>query len=308
MSKLLKKPLFTFIIAFLVYLVLTVAEEGEARFSSLKGTLLHESAHVAFYVAIGAFMIALFAEAVGEHLVPVIERSLHEFSIRMAGAMSEGVSAGFRTLGTALSSALSPRFDQTWQGVKKTADSPNEPPEEKEIARLLLSDAREDLERAATILAQEVVERNYLRIVKNYTTLAYKFWSIQDLTVAIDSAEKGLKLATAKDMPPAVAANQRELAELKSVLKSSLAYYYAETAKPEHEDIARRYAQESLAFPSYELEKLDTQGFVLIAYGKNKEEILSGLDMCRDAWNRGLPIESYHRAFDKAYARLKALG
>jgi hypothetical protein len=123
---------------------------------------------------------------------------------------------------------------------------------------------------------------------------------------AIESAEKGLKLAIAKDLPPRVAANRPDLAELESALKSSLAYYYADVGTADYEERARRYAAESLASPSYEREKLDTHGFVLIVYGKDKDEILRGLKMCRDAWDRGLPIESYHRHFEKAYARLKA--
>ncbi|HTS72038.1 MAG TPA: hypothetical protein VMO17_23940 [Terriglobia bacterium] len=307
MTRLLRKPLAIFVIAFIVYIVLSMAEKGEATFSTVKETLLHESAHVALYVAIGAFMIALIAEALGEHLVPVVEHSLHEFSTLMAGKVSEGIRAGFGSLGTALSSSLGQQFAQTWEQVKKTADDPNEPPEEKEIARLLLSDAKEDLEHAASILARPVGVKNYIRTIKNYTTLAYKFWSIQVLGRAIEIAETGLKLATAKDIPPAVAANKQDLADVESALKSSLAYYYADTGKAEYEEAARQYAKESFASPSYEPEKLDTQGFVLIVYGKNKEEILSGLKMCRDAWDRGLPIESYHRHFERAYERLKAI-
>lgn len=308
MRRLLRKPLYIFVMAFVVYLVLSLAEKGAATFAGLKETLLHESAYVAFYVAIGAFMIALIAEALGEHLAPVIERSLSDLSGRVAEEVGKGIRTGFSGLETAVSSALSPRFEQTWKQVRKTAEDPHEPPEEKEIARLLLSEGKEDLEHAAAILAQRpVVESNYTRTIRNYTTLAYKFWSIGMLGPAIESAEKGLQLATAKDMPPGVAANKQDVAELESALKSSLAYYYADVGTAEYEERARRYAAESLSSPTYEREKLDTQGFVLIVYGKDKDEILRGLKMCRDAWDRGLPIESYHRHFEKAYTRLKAL-
>jgi len=305
MSRSPKEPVSVSVIAAIMYVLLSLMEKKAATSPAIM-QLLHDSAQVAFYVAVGAVLVGLMVGAIGKRLAPVIRDSLSELSRDLARQVGIGIREGFGILRTAVSN-LTPVYSQTFEQIRKTAENSLEPREENEIAKLLLSNDKGDLERAAVILARrQIADSNYVRTIKNYTTLAYKFWSIGLPTPAIDSAQKGLDLAATAAKAQGVVANSQKLPELESALKNGLAYYYAETGKAEFEDLARQYAAESLASQPQKWEMMDTQGFVWIVYGKTKEEVKKGLKMCGDAWALGLPDEAYHRDSERAFARLKA--
>ena len=162
-----------------------------------------------------------------------------------------------------------------------------------EIAALLHSDDQKKWDAAAKIL-DEVPESREARF---YQALAYRYWGASQLNRAIEIAEKGLDYATkVEDM------------KISTTLQNSLAYYYADGGRNDKEPEARKLA--SLALQSggmHSVAALDTQGFVLICFGKTKDEVMEGVNFCQQALAKGAPFEFFSKHIQKAETRLKTL-
>jgi hypothetical protein len=89
--------------------------------------------------------------------------------------------------------------------------------------------------------------------------------------------------------------------------QNSLAYYYADTDMPDKESLALKYAESAVSSRPDEPGPLDTLGFIKITYGKTKEEILDGVKLCTQAFERGTRLELYTKHIEKANTRLNQL-
>jgi len=162
------------------------------------------------------------------------------------------------------------------------------------VNTLLLSHLREQWDEAWHILQ---AERNMLR---EHLTLALRYWSVGRIDKAIGVSEAGLKRAQEE---PEVKDREKVI----SKLKNSLAYYYAETGRPEYEETARKYVDEALNIRPDEVACLDTKAYVKIVYGKDRNEIEEGITLAEEARRRGLEDEFYFKHVEKARQRLASL-
>lgn len=126
-----------------------------------------------------------------------------------------------------------------------------------------------------------------------YLSLSYSFWSINRIKDAIDVGEKGLEII-----------KKREDEFNISKLKNNLAYYYADLGDLRYEEVARRYAREALIDLPDNHDRIDTQGYVKIVYGKTAKEIKEGVYLCEKALSKGGPLELYVKHIGKAIQKL----
>jgi len=162
--------------------------------------------------------------------------------------------------------------------------------EKEEIAALLHSSEPKKWDLAARILDEFPDSRE----ARFYQALAYLYWGVSQFNRAIEIAEKGLEYASKVE--------DRKISE---TLQNSLAYYYADGDRNDKEIEARQYASAALKTESDAA--LDTYGFVLICFGKTTEEVLKGVDFCKQALEKGAPFKFFSKHVQKAEARLKAL-
>jgi hypothetical protein len=161
---------------------------------------------------------------------------------------------------------------------------------EEDIAVLLLSAKPASWERAI-----EIWSKTQKREPKFLLTLSYRFWSIGKLEKAVQWAEQGLEEANARS------------ADLVPKFKNSLAYFYAESAKPEYEKKAREYIAAARQDRPNHPSPLDTAGFVEIVYAKTREDVLKGVALCEEARKLGLRFESYAISIERAGKKIQAL-
>ena len=163
---------------------------------------------------------------------------------------------------------------------------------DEELAVLLLSKDEKDWNKALSIITEQDI-----REPKYFLTLAYRFWSAGQLPRAIEMGEKGLRWA--KENDPAMVPK----------FTNSLAYYYADGDKPEHEAIARQYAREARVAQPDEIKAMDTEAFVLVSYGKTREEILQGVKLAEQARDNSgvIPFEAFAKTITKANRRIQTL-
>lgn len=167
-----------------------------------------------------------------------------------------------------------------------------QPTLKEDIAVLILSKKEKDWDKALAILDEQQLGES-----KYHITLANRYWSVKQIDRAIAVAEKGLDLSLELNQDGSMVAK----------FKNSLAYYYAETANPEYEELARQYANDACEARPTEPKPLDTRGYVLIVYGKTREEILEGVDLCHQALSMGLSFAFYTKNVTRASERLKNL-
>jgi len=137
------------------------------------------------------------------------------------------------------------------------------------IGVLLAYNDRKKCEKAWNILKENAINNS-----SHYIRLAYLFWEFGELSMAIEVAEQALSTAQTR------AADRDAM----NRIRNSLAYYYAESGKEEYEDSARSLIEE---FTAEELEspnRLDTKGYIKIVFGKTKEEVYEGMDLCLAAY------------------------
>lgn len=142
----------------------------------------------------------------------------------------------------------------------------------------------------------EIYKRENLREPWLFTALAYRFWFVGKADMAAHIAEEGLNRVSPDNE------------EFIYKFKNSLAYYYAELAKPENKEDALRYSREAME-QRKDAQPIDTRGYVLISYGENPDEILEGVGLCEDARRKegiaSFPI--YYKNISRAFNRLKEL-
>lgn len=159
---------------------------------------------------------------------------------------------------------------------------------QQKISLLLLSNEEKNWHTALEMLDKD----ESLQKADYFLTLAFRFWSIKRIDISITLAERGLQLVADDD-------NVRL-----SRFHNSLAYYYADADMPEKATIALEYAQDAVKLRPNEASPLDTLGFVKITYGKTREEILEGVELCTRAFSRGTKFELYAKNIAKANNRL----
>ena len=146
------------------------------------------------------------------------------------------------------------------------------------------------------VAAWNEVNKSDIREPRLFISLAYRFWFVGKVELAISISEEGLKRVDPDNE------------EIIYRIKNNVAYYYAELRRPENRDDAFRYSQEAMehrkdAYP------VDTRGYVLISYGENADDILKGVKLCEDARREGgitfFPLYQKHIA--RAYKQLKEL-
>ncbi|MGO8733624.1 MAG: hypothetical protein ACLQVM_12640 [Terriglobia bacterium] len=307
-------------IAVFFFFVLVAASYAERVKYPFLEVLFHELGLVALAVTVGALLLriaeeplATFSRDFASHQGDALQRGLvrlsRDFSDGLQGinaTLKAGVTAGFVGLESALAKSLQPVYGPRLERTALVAEKSGESEEEKAVEALLNSAQEEDLKRAGEVLGNhKVSEANYLWTVRNYMNLAYKFWSIGLLPQAIETAEKTLALVTSGGQPKWIAADRPKWEKYKYAVLNSLAYYYADAQKPEYEEKARAYIKEAREHRPDAMEPLDTEGFVLIAYGRDKQEVIEGISLCTEALEKGVPFEAYANHLQKAGERIK---
>ena len=308
-------------IAAFFFFVLVVASYAQRVKYPILEVLFHELGLVALAVTVGALLLSVaeeplatfsrdFASKLGDALQGGLERLSRDFNDGLQGintTLKAGVKAGFVGLESALAKSLQPVFEPRLERTTQVAEESGESEEEKAVEALLKSAQEEDWKRAGEALrGRKVTEANYLWTVRNYMNLAYKFWSIRLLPQAIETAEKTLALVTSGGQPKWIAADRPRWEKYKYGVLNSLAYYYADAQKPEYEEKARAYIKEAREHRPDAMEPLDTEGFVLIVYGRDKQEVIEGISLCTEALEKGLPFEAYENHLQKAGERIKS--
>jgi hypothetical protein len=161
---------------------------------------------------------------------------------------------------TAISAPV--QVDKEFKELLETASD-----NEKQLIDLALS--QKPQEAADFLLKNDDIDEKYFSIV------AYKIWSANDLTTALNVAESGL----------AIAKNRITVGRL----KNSLAFYYAEhnarSGTRTYEEQAKTYAQDAkgLLPPEYRWELMDTEGFVKLVYADNSKEVREAMTLVLQA-------------------------
>lgn len=132
--------------------------------------------------------------------------------------------------------------------------------------------------------------------IKQYIFIAYMLWASGDLERAIRVAEAGLDRAQSTG----------ESFETLLRFKNSLAYYYADARISEKEELAREYAEEAYRGRPGSPAVIDTLGYVRIQFGRTREEVLAGMELCELAYKQGYPY-FYEKHFKSAGQRLAEL-
>ncbi len=161
---------------------------------------------------------------------------------------------------------------------------------EEYLTLLIFSDNETDW-----VTAWNEVRETGIKEPRLFISLAYKFWFAGNVEFAIRVAEEGLERIEPD--------NEKYILRF----KNNLAYFYADLRKPEDEEKARDYIQEARKGCS-DANAIDTEGYVLISYGKSEKEILEGVKLCEEARQKGIEFKLYHRHVTRAYERLKELG
>jgi hypothetical protein len=111
-------------------------------------------------------------------------------------------------------------------------------------------------------------------------------WDFGDTEKAITIAKNGLELARRKGSNNMI-----------NKFKNSLAYYYADSGNSEYEEQAMSYIADVISERSADPTVIDTKGYVKIQFGKTKEEILEGLQLCFEAYK--LDPEHFKAPYEK---------
>jgi hypothetical protein len=292
--------------------------------------------HVLPHAAVGifiTFLVALVAWLIGEYLErfdPVIEKAFERISADMRQGiegslikMNTTIADGFNSVASALAKEVRGVSESWRKGLSDThvqqdlLATVNSPQVKRLIAAgqineaiaklddILVKDQAQLREQIAVLLlsanekdwvkAVEILDQNEdVQEPKFFLTLAYRFWSVKKLEDAIKLGEKGLSLVEEKD------------SLLRSRFENSLAYYYADAESPDKETTARHYAEAAVKSRPGEPGPLDTLGFVLISYGKTREEILKGVEYCNEALRLGGGFELYTKHIVRANSRLQS--
>lgn len=223
-----------------------------------------------------------------------MERASHALSAAVRAKMSDStkheIIEGFQDP-EARDAAVQGNYETTKSLLEQNAKK-DPAMHEQWIFSLILSDKRDDWERAWAELQSVTFPRPYM-------TLAFRYWSIGELDRAIHITSTGIsKVAGVKD--------GKELESTVAKLKNSLAYYLADKADPKDEGDARRLAEESnQILPGSHT--VSTLGYVQITYGKTEEEVKEGITLCENARQNGSDEDLYFRHLARAEQRLKLL-
>lgn len=270
--------------------------------------LLHEIGEAAkLAIALLLAVSLVFEKALQEFMGPFLERQF----TGLGTSVQQGLENGMRSVSEKVQEALGKIQLVRSQAQAETEIAADVPEPILELVRsgnieealkraqskgdkltiLVLSQDPADWQKAATMVLATSVDAKY------YSILAYKFWTTGDLDSAIPLAERGLTIAI-----------QRNDTTLEGRLKNSLAYYYAQTRKPDYEDKARQYIADARRLaPDMIMEIVDTEGFIKIVYGKTRSEVTEGVDLCYQASKALSRIEDMAERTKLAAERLKAL-
>lgn len=244
-------------------------------------------------VLVGAILLWIIEEAVEHHIAPAIRGGLET----LAGGIKEEVG----------------KFPSSWEGwpqIMKANLNSMDSPEARSLASAGLTqqaaEKARSLDDKIKVLVQSTDPSDWNKAIgmvdstqtppfSPVLTLAYLSWQSGKIDEAIRLGEVALKRATetsAEDLWKA---------------HNSLAYYYAETAKPEFEKKAREYAVSARKAAPSRPEPIDTESFVRITYGKTEEEIMEGVALAEKAKLAGAPFETFVKHMNRAQQRIKTL-
>jgi len=305
--------------------------EGVTKGYPLKAYIEHLLPHailVASAILVGAILVMIVVEALEHNLVPLVREGTSDLAEHLQTAIKapvdkvgETLKGGFAVIASSLAAEVQ-RFPEAWKSLNDSqvrADLIDrvKTPKARQLAeegrfqdaigaldKLVDDHSKVEEEIALSVLsadqkdwahALDLIEQNAIRNPSFLITLAHRFWSVGGIDRAIALGKDAL----------AMAIESRD-ETLISKAKNSLAYYLTETGDPAYEKTARQYAAEARqARPGSAT--VDTEGFVKITYGKSKEEVLEGVNLCERARRMGAPFEAYVKHITKAKERLEAL-
>lgn len=157
----------------------------------------------------------------------------------------------------------------------------NTPILESYISTLLAYSTKEKCEAAVDILNKSETRNPSLDL-----RAAFLMWEFGDNEKAISIAKNGLEIAKRKGDNNII-----------NKFKNSLAYYYAVSGKAEYEKLAMSYITDALNDQPDDPSRIDTKGYVKIQFGRTKEEILEGLQLCFEAYK--LDPEHFKMPYEK---------
>lgn len=319
------------VLLFGVVLVVLSSVEAISKEYPLKGfveILVHHVILVAIATLVGAILLTIAQESLERHLVSLIKNGLAQLGGKLQTAVKAPVDGigdilkdGFRNIASTLAAEVH-RFPEAWKSLSDSQvradliDKVKHPEArhlaeagriqdaivaldslvkdqnkiEGEIALYVLSDEEKDWAKAL-----DLIRTNEIRNPAFLITLAHRFWSVGQLKEAIELGREALSLALE-------AGDETQV----SKAKNSLAYYLTDTEDTVYEKMARQYASEARRIrPNSAV--LDTEGFVKITFGKSREEIMEGVELCEAARKMGAPFEAYVKHINKAKNRLEQL-
>jgi tetratricopeptide (TPR) repeat protein len=170
---------------------------------------------------------------------------------------------------SAASLAREGKIDEAKSKIEsKSADADPAAKAEKELVLLLLSHRTTDWEEAAArLLRGDVLDPSY------HMRLSYKFWTIHRFDEAIKIAEVGLELSR----------SNVDMDFVTPRLENNLAYFYAEGNRTEKAENAFQYIQDARRQMPLNVELLETEGCVKIAFSPTQNEALDGLSQLAEA-------------------------
>jgi len=170
---------------------------------------------------------------------------------------------------------------------------------EQELLAVLIASPREDHWKTATpLLAKHGT-------FENYTLVAYRYWSANQVANAIAYADEAIRIATKnKDEGQTVRA------------KNNLAYYLAAGSVEDRAGEARRLIDEALDLqklpttpnqPDADGKLISTLGYVMVTFARDEKELRVGVKKCEEGLEHGANFELFLRHMDRARARLSEL-
>lgn len=167
------------------------------------------------------------------------------------------------------------------------------------LTALVLSQHENDWDEAERLLPSAGKPFHYLR-------LGYSAWSEGELNKAIRFSEQALTLAL-KAGKSVVDENDASIAKI----KNNIAYYYAESEVEGKAEEALRFAKDAVTAieggiqHSQYANRLDTLGFVQIAFATSRTQIEEGIKTCEDARRAGADLSFYFKHIAQAEANME---
>lgn len=264
---------------------------------------LHHLTFASQGLVVGGFLLWIFEDSLAEQFGPIVRDGFKSIGDSLAGKMVGQGSIG-EELGRSLrefAGQFSPgtkqlvdegRIQEAVARIEKVKDSLAK--REEEIAVLLHSEEPRDWERVLSITNEFNLTSRY------FLTVAYRFWTAGNVGRAIEVAEEGFHNEDRKGQAADLTLIHR--------FQNSLAYYYADAQRRDKADLALQYSAIAHKERPEDPTPLDTRGYVLITFGQSEDVIRKGVQMCYEAFQKGVGPESLAKHVARAEQRLQLIG